>query len=159
MTGPAAVIDNRISHPPPTHADVAELADALDSGSSSRKGVEVQVLSSAPIKSISYRDSDALHRRAFSRWCDYSVTNFEFRSVGPCFGVTVSVTPGGADGVRMPRPRAAGWRRSPSLEGMSWQARLWWRQLRLVVAAFGFFVLGPAPADVLVQLLGCVCEV
>jgi hypothetical protein len=27
---------------------VAELADALDSGSSSRKGVEVQVLSSAP---------------------------------------------------------------------------------------------------------------
>ena len=30
-----------------THADVAELADALDSGSSARKGVEVQVLSSA----------------------------------------------------------------------------------------------------------------
>ena len=29
-------------------ADVAELADALDLGSSSRKGVEVQVLSSAP---------------------------------------------------------------------------------------------------------------
>jgi hypothetical protein len=29
---------------------VAELADALDSGSSSRKGVKVQVLSSAPIK-------------------------------------------------------------------------------------------------------------
>src|SRR5690242_17131380 len=32
----------------PQIADVAELADALDSGSSSRKGVEVQVLSSAP---------------------------------------------------------------------------------------------------------------
>ena len=32
----------------PNCADVAELADALDSGSSSRKGVEVQVLSSAP---------------------------------------------------------------------------------------------------------------
>ena len=32
----------------PSRADVAELADALDSGSSSRKGVEVQVLSSAP---------------------------------------------------------------------------------------------------------------
>ena len=31
----------------PTNADVAELADALDSGSSARKGVEVQVLSSA----------------------------------------------------------------------------------------------------------------
>ena len=31
-------------------ADMAELADALDSGSSSRKGVEVQVLSSAPIQ-------------------------------------------------------------------------------------------------------------
>ena len=30
-------------------ADVAKLADALDLGSSSRKGVEVQVLSSAPI--------------------------------------------------------------------------------------------------------------
>ncbi len=30
------------------NADVAELADALDSGSSARKGVEVQVLSSAP---------------------------------------------------------------------------------------------------------------
>ena len=29
------------------YADVAELADALDSGSSARKGVEVQVLSSA----------------------------------------------------------------------------------------------------------------
>ena len=28
--------------------------------------MEVQVLSSAPIKSTSYRDSDALHRRAFS---------------------------------------------------------------------------------------------
>ena len=29
------------------HADVAELADALDSGSSARKGVEVRILSSA----------------------------------------------------------------------------------------------------------------
>ena len=34
---------------PPICADMAELADALDSGSSSRKGVEVQVLLSAPI--------------------------------------------------------------------------------------------------------------
>ncbi len=32
------------------HAVVAELADALDSGSSARKGMEVQVLSTAPIK-------------------------------------------------------------------------------------------------------------
>ena len=40
----------------PTHpADVAELADALDSGSSSRKGVEVQVLSSAPTFSVLYK--------------------------------------------------------------------------------------------------------
>ena len=31
------------------HADVAELVDALDLGSSARKGVEVQVLSSAPV--------------------------------------------------------------------------------------------------------------
>jgi hypothetical protein len=36
----------RSNHP----ADVAELADALDSGSSAGNGVEVQVLSSAPKK-------------------------------------------------------------------------------------------------------------
>ena len=41
-----------VSYPPP--ADVAELADALDSGSSSVTRVKVQVLSSAPIKSIVY---------------------------------------------------------------------------------------------------------
>ena len=37
------------------HADVAELADALDSGSSARKGVEVRILSSAlsPDRSVS----------------------------------------------------------------------------------------------------------
>jgi hypothetical protein len=57
------VFDNRRDRRS-TCADVAELADALDSGSSSRKGVEVQVLSSAPIKSISYRDFEALRRRA-----------------------------------------------------------------------------------------------
>ena len=33
-----------------THADVAELADALDSGSSALRGVEVQLLSSALVK-------------------------------------------------------------------------------------------------------------
>src|SRR5882672_2696908 len=38
----------RLSH----RADVAELADALGSGLSSRKGVEVQVLSSAPKPSV-----------------------------------------------------------------------------------------------------------
>ena len=41
------------------NADMAELADALDSGSSARKGVEVQVLLSAPIqklKTIARRD-------------------------------------------------------------------------------------------------------
>gem|GEM_PF-4368179 len=32
------------------YADVAELVDALASGASARKGVEVQVLLSAPIK-------------------------------------------------------------------------------------------------------------
>ena len=46
------VRDNE-SEPTP-QADVAELADALDSGSSVRKDVEVQVLSSAPF-SITYR--------------------------------------------------------------------------------------------------------
>ena len=48
----------------PNCADVAELADALDSGSSSRKGVEVQVLSSAPIKSRTYKNN---HLRACPR--------------------------------------------------------------------------------------------
>src|SRR5690242_5676904 len=41
---------------PTSLADVAELADALDSGSSSRKGVEVQVLSSAPNISVTYKE-------------------------------------------------------------------------------------------------------
>ena len=36
-----------------SHADVAELADALDSGSSEVKFVQVQVLSSAPEKELS----------------------------------------------------------------------------------------------------------
>jgi hypothetical protein len=42
-------IDRLIQNPTiaGSHADVAELADALDSGSSGRKAVEVQVLSSA----------------------------------------------------------------------------------------------------------------
>jgi hypothetical protein len=40
----------------PTYADVAELADALDSGSSEVTLVEVQVLSSAP-ESITYNSS------------------------------------------------------------------------------------------------------
>lgn len=35
-------------------AGVAELADALDSGSSGRKAVQVQVLSPAPFKSLFY---------------------------------------------------------------------------------------------------------
>ena len=34
--------------PPSSIAQVAELADALDSGSSTRKGVEVRILSWAP---------------------------------------------------------------------------------------------------------------
>ena len=46
----------------PNCADVAELADALDSGSSSRKGVEVQVLSSAPDETKSVYE--AVHHRA-----------------------------------------------------------------------------------------------
>ncbi len=44
----------------PTSADVAELADALDSGSSVRKDVEVQVLSSAPTKLTSSRQQIAI---------------------------------------------------------------------------------------------------
>lgn len=38
----------RVKDIPSTQAVVAELADALDSGSSARKGMEVQVLSTAP---------------------------------------------------------------------------------------------------------------
>ncbi len=39
----------RVQVPPPTpYADVAELADALDSGSSGRKAVGVQIPLSAP---------------------------------------------------------------------------------------------------------------
>ena len=45
----ARVLDNEKAY---LVADVAELADALDSGSSSRKGVEVQVLSSAPTTTL-----------------------------------------------------------------------------------------------------------
>src|SRR5688572_3255931 len=37
-----------LSSAPRSRAEVAELADALDSGSSARKGVQVQILSSAP---------------------------------------------------------------------------------------------------------------
>jgi len=69
------------------------------SGSSSRKGVEVQVLSSAPIKSVIYKHSGALLRRAFSPLCAYSVRIFScgrvvdgwtcFPEVDPvCFYVT-----------------------------------------------------------------------
>ena len=34
------------------YAVVAKLADALDSGSSARKGMEVQVLSTAPLRTV-----------------------------------------------------------------------------------------------------------
>jgi hypothetical protein len=47
----AAALDSRPVlgfNPAPVHAKMAELADALDSGSSARKGVEVQVLFFAP---------------------------------------------------------------------------------------------------------------
>jgi hypothetical protein len=42
----------------PLHADVAELADALDSGSSVGNDVEVQVLSSAPFESNDFTPTD-----------------------------------------------------------------------------------------------------
>ena len=38
----------------PRQAEVAELADALDSGSSARKGVRVQIPASAPTQLLSY---------------------------------------------------------------------------------------------------------
>src|SRR5260370_42126423 len=46
LTLAAALRDNEIAR---TRADVAELADAHGSGPCTRKGVKVQVLSSAPI--------------------------------------------------------------------------------------------------------------
>jgi hypothetical protein len=51
----------------PNCADVAELADALDSGSSSRKGVEVQVLSSAPPRKQIGDGMGLAQSRSFSR--------------------------------------------------------------------------------------------
>ena len=47
--GPSLKVTRGILFASPKLADVAELADALDSGSSGRKVVEVQVLSSALI--------------------------------------------------------------------------------------------------------------
>src|SRR5579884_2539138 len=61
-----------------THlADVAELADALDSGSSAGNGVEVQVLSSAPNKTGSTQlmgasEPEAYLRTAISDICSIS---------------------------------------------------------------------------------------
>ena len=49
-----------------THfADVAELADALDSGSSGGNFVEVQVLSSAPIETKRLKGNQAFLREGF----------------------------------------------------------------------------------------------
>ena len=56
--------ETNISPPKPSHADVAELADALDSGSSARKGVEVQVLSSALLNDGVFVNSNFRRPRA-----------------------------------------------------------------------------------------------
>src|SRR5262245_34540869 len=48
----------------PHHAEVAELADALASGASSRKGVKVRVLSSAPSFAHILSDADEVLRHA-----------------------------------------------------------------------------------------------
>ena len=45
LTGTSLIQDNPL---PPRYAEVAKLADALDSGSSARKGVRVQIPPSAP---------------------------------------------------------------------------------------------------------------
>ena len=45
LTGTSLIQDNPL---PPRCAEVAKLADALDSGSSARKGVRVQIPPSAP---------------------------------------------------------------------------------------------------------------
>ena len=47
LTGTSRIQDNPL---PPRCAEVAKLADALDSGSSARKGVRVQIPPSAPAK-------------------------------------------------------------------------------------------------------------
>ena len=50
-------------------AEVVELADALDSGSSARKGVQVRILSSAPImKATRKADFKALRFLFLSAW-------------------------------------------------------------------------------------------
>ena len=80
------------------------------------------------------------------------MTNFDFRSVDPSFGVTVSVTPGVAGATRR----------------RGFEARVKWTfegpedavedgsggDLRLVIAPVGFLVLGSAATDMLIQLLG-----
>ena len=48
LTGTSRIQDNPL---PPRCAEVAKLADALDSGSSARKGVRVQIPPSAPKQS------------------------------------------------------------------------------------------------------------
>jgi hypothetical protein len=53
-------------------AAVAELADALDSGSSARKGMEVQVLSAAPTLSrISVRFQKSKYRTKTEHFLKY----------------------------------------------------------------------------------------
>src|SRR5438477_7814553 len=69
-------------------ADVAELADALDSGSSSRKGVEVQVLSSAP----------TFYGRPQGRILGMAGLDFELRG-------KLAVVTGGANGIGLAAAR------------------------------------------------------
>ena len=63
-----------------THADVAELADALDSGSSARKGVEVQVLSSALVIFGVFRNRGQ-PRFSWGPLCTLSSTHERYQSL------------------------------------------------------------------------------
>src|SRR5206468_3364158 len=70
-------------------ADVAELADALGSGLSSRKGVEVQVLSSAPalVLYTNFYLVDSFRFTAFCLLCERMVAVLRGASFlfGACF--------------------------------------------------------------------------
>ena len=69
------------------YAAVAKLADALDSGSSARKGMEVQVLSTAPLRNtrppglFSFAFVENTKRALRLVKCEWALTELSFASI------------------------------------------------------------------------------